>query len=198
LPYGIADRFPDCYEACKEISPFASSIREGRGLRVAVHVRRGDLFVVDSHRMLPNAYYIDVAQKVVRELEARGMDYQIELFTEVPHSALTVLPGHHGIATRIQAPVVVTPEMSRLGDFDVLPNLVRHVNGPAIDCIRKLATADVLVMSRSSLSYLAGILNRRGIVLYRPFWHRAPSSWVTVDRDGEFGQATFGKALEGL
>lgn len=40
MPYGIADRFPDCYEVCKEISPFASSVREGRALRVAVHVRR--------------------------------------------------------------------------------------------------------------------------------------------------------------
>jgi hypothetical protein len=62
-PHGIADRFPDCYEACKGISPFAASVRDGRPLRVAVDVRRGELFVVDSHRMLPNAYYIGAAQK---------------------------------------------------------------------------------------------------------------------------------------
>jgi hypothetical protein len=44
LPYGIADRFPDCYDVCKEISPFAPSAREGGALRVAIHIRRGELF----------------------------------------------------------------------------------------------------------------------------------------------------------
>ena len=52
--------------------------------------------------------------------------------------------------------------------------------------MRSLATADVLVMSRSSFSYVAAILNRDGAVMYHPFWHRAPSSWITVAPDGRF------------
>src|SRR5262249_4509602 len=81
IPYGIADRFPDCYEACKAVSPFAASPRKGRALRVALHVRRGELLVVESHRMLPNAYYVSVAQNVSRTLETLGVDYQLELHT---------------------------------------------------------------------------------------------------------------------
>jgi hypothetical protein len=61
-----------------------------------------------------------------------------------------------------------------------------------------LATADVLVMSRSSFSYLGGILNRNGIVLYHPFWHRAPSSWMTVDPDGRFDEIRFRGAVQAL
>jgi hypothetical protein len=198
MPFGIADRFPDCYEVCKEISPFPASapVREGRALRVAVHVRRGELFVLDSDRMLPNAYYIAVAQRIARVLEARGREYQIELYTEVPSSEFVVHPDHHGISGRLTAPVVIGPEMARLEEFSVLPNLRHRVNGRAIECIRGLATADIVVMSRSSFSYLGAILNRNGIVLYHPFWHRAPSSWLMVGADGQFDETRLGEALD--
>ena len=93
------------------------------------------------------------------------------------------------VACRSRTPVVGGPEMGRLEEFSVLPNLVHHVNGRAIECIRGLATADILVMSRSSFSYLGAILNRNGIVLYHPFWHRSPSSWMTVGPDGQFDEA---------
>jgi hypothetical protein len=200
MPFGIADRFPDCYEVCKEISPFPplAPAREGRTLRVAVHVRRGELFVVDSDRMLPNGYYIAVAQRIARALEAGGCDYQIELYTEVPSCEFVVEPESHGISSRITAPVVLNPEMWRLEEFSALPNLVHRINGRAIECIRGLATADILVMSRSSLSYLGAILNRSGIVLYHPFWHRAPSSWMTVGPDGQFDETQFRQAVTAL
>jgi hypothetical protein len=200
MPFGIADRFPDCFELCKDISPFppSPSLHEGRPLRVAVHVRRGELFVLDSDRMLPNAYYIAVAQRIAGVLATLRCDYQIELYTEVPGSEFVVQPDHHGISGRIRTPAVVGPEMGRLEEFSVLPNLLHCVNGRAIDCIRGLATADILVMSRSSLSYLGAILNRRGIVLYHPFWHPSPSSWMTVGPDGQFDEARLRLELTAL
>jgi hypothetical protein len=195
VPYGIAEAFPDCYSVCKDISPFASPPRQGRPLRVAVHVRRGELLVLDSDRMLPNTYYLGVAREVAASLDALELDYQIELWTEVPRSAFTVQPDHHGMSHRISAPVAVAPEMTGLDDFASVPKLVQRINGRAIDCIRQLATADVLVMSRSSFSYLGGILNRSGVVLYHPFWHHAPSSWITVEPDGTFARRQFESLL---
>lgn len=195
LPHGIADRIPDCYEVCKEISPFASSPREGRAWRVAIHVRRGELFAVDSDRMLANRYYIAVAQNIARVLGPLGIDYRMELHTEIPSREFVVEPDHHGIANRIGGPKLVSPDMCRLDEFGVLPNLACYVNEAAIDCLRRLATADILVMSRSSFSYLAAILNRKGVILYHPFWHAAPSSWVTVGADGHFDPSDFRRAV---
>lgn len=196
LPYGIADCFPDCYEVCKAISPFASSVRKGRALRVAIHVRRGELLVLDSDRMLPNAYYVNVAQNIAQALEALKLDYQMELHTEIPRKEFIVQADHHGISHRISAPAAVSPEMCGLGEFSVLANLVRYVNESAFDCLRKLATADILVMSRSSFSYLAGILNRNGVIMYHPFWHCPLSPWITVDPEGQFDEAKFIKAAK--
>jgi hypothetical protein len=80
----------------------------------------------------------------------------------------------------------------------VLPSLKLFINERAIDCIRKLATADILVMSRSSFSYLGAILNRNGIVLYHPFWHDAPSSWLPVGPGGDFDQLVLTKDVQAL
>jgi hypothetical protein len=197
VPYGIADRFPDCYEACKDISPFAPPVRDGRALRVAIHVRRGELLVVESHRMLPNAYYVSVAQNVALALSALGVDYQIELHTETADDAFMVPVGYPGLLNRIPA-TVISPDMNRLDEFDVLPHLIRCFNEDTIDCLRQLATADVLVMSRSSFSYVAGILNKTGIILCFPFWHSALRSWLTVDPDGQFDRFRFGQAVDVL
>jgi hypothetical protein len=199
MPHGIADRFPDCYEACKEISPFASPDRDGRILRVAVHVRRGEqVLYAHSDRPLPNGYFINVAGHVARALETLKIDYQIELWTELPTGKFTVYPDHHGVAGHVTDPALITPDMYRLDDFDALPNLVRCINGKAVDCLRKLATADILIMSRSSFSYVAAVLNRNGIVMYHPFWHRAPSSWMTVQPDGRFDQSALTQAVGAL
>src|SRR6202035_5628092 len=94
-PHAIADRFPDCYEVCKEISPFASAARDGRPLRVALHVRRGELLILDSDRMLPNAYYISVAERVAQVLEELAIDYRIEASTEVPTQGFVAEPHYH-------------------------------------------------------------------------------------------------------
>jgi hypothetical protein len=85
---------------------------------------------------------------------------------------------------------------SRIDEFNELPNLVLRINGRAIDRIAELATADVLVMSRSSFSYVAGLLNKNCVVLYHPFWHEALSSWQAVASDGQFDQARFAEAVK--
>ena len=192
LPFGITDRFPDGYEICKQISPFKRG-RERR-LRVALHVRRGELLVHYSDRMLPNSYYISVARKVARVLDALNVDYCIELHTEVVEGDFTVAPGQLGASS----PTTITAAMSRLDEFSVLPNLVHCLNERTADCLRKLATADVLVLSRSSFSYVAAILNRGGVVLHHPFWHPPLSSWLVVDPEQRFDEARLRQGVEAV
>jgi hypothetical protein len=202
MPYPIADAFPRCYQVCQDLSPFRVPARDGRVLRVVLHVRRGDLLVwspdqmLTSDRMLPNAYYINVAQGILNVLSSVGLECQVELWTEAPTMDFVVDNDHHGIQRYVSKPVLLTPEMCRLEDFDAIPSLVRHVNDATIDCLRGFATADVLVMSRSSFSYVGAILNTAGIVIYHPFWHTGLPSWIPANSDGRFDYAAFRRALD--
>jgi hypothetical protein len=185
-PHGISDQFPDCYDVCKQVSPFAARERVGRPLRVALHVRRGDLVARATDRVLPNRYFVDVGRGIAGVLDELGLEYEIELWTEVPTKDFVIGLQHHGIHGQLTEPFEARMEMYRLEEFDVLPNLVHRLNGPAIDCLEGFATADILVMSRSSFSYVGAILNRTGVVMYHPFWHSKMSSWIEVDPDGGF------------
>jgi hypothetical protein len=185
-PHGIADQFPDCYDVCKQLSPFSAPERGGRPLRVALHVRRGEQVVLKSARLLPNRYFVGVARRIADALDTLGLEYEIELWTEVPTGDFVVGLYHHGINGRLAEPFAARAEMYGLEEFNALPNLVPRLNGRAIDCLEGLATADVLVMSRSSFSYVGAILNRNGAVMYHPFWHSRMSSWIEVGPEGQF------------
>ena len=58
--------------------------------------------VVESHRMLPNDYFVAVAQRVADALDAVGVDYRMELHTELPTREFAVTPEHVGINGQIE------------------------------------------------------------------------------------------------
>jgi hypothetical protein len=83
------------------------------------------------------------------------------------------------------------PCADRLEEFEQIPNLEKFINRDPIETIRKMATADVLVISRSSFSYLAALLNRNGIIIYHDFWHSMLEDWVRADTSGQFSAREF-------
>jgi hypothetical protein len=56
-------------------------------------------------------------------------------------------------------------------------DVVLHLNEPIESTFYSMVTAQILVMSKSSLSYTAAMLSD-GIVYYLPFWHKPASSWL--------------------
>lgn len=194
LPYGITDVYPDCYEAVKKVSPFSSS--SSPTIRIAVHIRRGELFVVESHRMLPNDYYISVMNRIGSILEQLGLNYEFELYTEVPTKTFTVSTLDH--FPGVEAPVVIDPKLNQLEDFDSVPNLKKFINTEPIDTFSSMASADVLIISHSSFSYLAALLNPKGIIFYHPFWHSPLKNWITTTNSGHFAEHQLIKQLKSL
>ena len=67
------------------------------------------------------------------------------------------------------------------GEFECfkMPNTVLHLNEDVKTTFIGLITSDVLVQSKSSFSYVAGLLSN-GIVYYIPFWHPPLSSWIII------------------
>lgn len=54
-----------------------------------------------------------------------------------------------------------------------------NLNEKLENTICNLVTSDILVMSKSSLSYVSGLLSN-GIVYYLPFWHKKLNTWRTL------------------
>jgi hypothetical protein len=193
-PYKITDAYPEHYEVNKEISPFLLDNSSSK-IRIAVHIRRGELYVVDSHRMLPNQYYISVIHRIREILDSLSINYEFELYTEVPQKAFTVSPQHHGIKNRIPSSIVVDPKFNRIEEFDSIPNLKKFINTDPIETLTSMSSAHILVMSHSSFSYLGAILNRQGIIVYHNFWHKPLKQWLIANDSGHFSENLFMKKL---
>jgi hypothetical protein len=194
FPYAVTDRNPDLYRHIQAVSPFQRTRSEV--FRLAVHVRRGEQILLESQRMLPNSYYVSCALRIAGNLRKLDIPFVCELYTEVPSKPLVVTPQHHGIEERIPGNVLLDPQVNRLEDFDVLPNLARYINGDPIETLRSMATADALVLSRSSYSYVAAILNANCIVVYHPFWHSPLTDWLISDANGIVSDTDLDARLE--
>ena len=111
-------------------------------------------------------------------LERLNIPYACELYTELSPQPFTVTPDHYGIEGRLEAPMVLDPESYHLADFEGLPHLKKFINGDPIETLEKLATADVLVMSRSAFSYLGALFNQTGTAVYCPFEYPPMPGWL--------------------
>ena len=162
--YGYTDTHPECYRVVRTVSPYRNH-RAGGPIRVCVHVRRGDN-VPDRkdrrYRWLPNEYYLRVCGAVVETLQKQDAPFIVRLHTEMPARNYTIHPGIPGLYFRLEQPSIVGPRDSALEDFDVLPNLETVLNVEAREALDDFATADVLILSCSSFSYLGGLLNPHG------------------------------------
>ncbi|MBM3856637.1 MAG: FeoB-associated Cys-rich membrane protein [Verrucomicrobia bacterium] len=177
----FSDRNPTVFECVKPLSPFKK--KSSPIFRVAIHVRWGDLPIGHAERLLPNDYYIKAATKVIELLEKAKIPFVCELHTELPTKPFLVTADHHGMKNRIdryrpEEPVMLTPEQYGISDFDAIPNLQQRINEDPIETLEALATADLLMMSKSSFSYLAALFNQEGSVLYAPFWHPPMADWI--------------------
>jgi hypothetical protein len=161
--------------------PLAWTIRPtlfARPVHVAIHIRRGELFVIYSDRMLPNSYYVKCMRALHTLFTQAGIPYEFHLHTEVITKPTLITPDSHGILNRITDPVLLTPEDSHMEDFNEFVNCKFHINEYPVDTLKALVLSDVLLASRSSFSYVAAILKKKGVVLFHPFWHGLSPDWI--------------------
>lgn len=141
---------------------FARPLAE-RPLRIAVHVRRGD---VSEHSHNPNismrwmdaGYFKGVLHQVIMALD--GIPAEIELFSQGKSDDFTELEKVAAIRFRTDD----APEIS----------------------FRDMAIADILITSKSSFSYKPALLGRGLRIVPGNFWHEYPDDplWVTADDAG--------------
>jgi hypothetical protein len=191
LPYRYTNRHPEVYQALRAVSPYRDYRATGPA-RVCVHLRRGDNSVPgrqDQPRLLPNTYYLRVCGAVVEALRQQGAPFIVRLHTEIPPRPYTLHPDTPGLFFPLDQPATLDPAQYGLEDFESLPNLQMVLNAEAREVLNDFATADVLILSLSSLSYVGGLLNPHGLVVYAPGYHEPLPDWLVAGEHGDLDGA---------
>src|SRR5262245_47161534 len=190
--YGYTDYHPAAFHALRAISPYRRH-RAAGPVRVCIHLRRGDNSVPTrtdtEQRLLPNSYYLRVCDAVLGALRQQGAPFVVRLHTEVPPRRYTLYPDTPGLYFWLYQPATVDPADYTLEEFETLPNLEMVLNVEAREALDDFATADVLILSRSALGYVSGLLNPHGLVVYAPWWHAALPEWLVADEHGNLDAA---------
>jgi hypothetical protein len=154
-----------------ELRAAGSARTASRGkMRVAVHIRRGDVARMKQQgegdwraRFVETEWFVAVLAAVVRGL--KGLPYEIEIFSQGSPRDFT--------------------------DFDIFDSSRLCLDADPAWTFHRMATADILIVSPSSFSFSAGLINP-GIKFARsPWWHEIPheDGWHAlqgnlVDHDG--------------
>jgi hypothetical protein len=130
---------------------------------------------------------VDVISDLIRSKTANPIS-QITILTDAPNTISFYTPPENqrvlweGTPGYSDGIMTIQPmDFSELHALTNLPLLVIRGGNP-LDAIKVMAVSDVLIMSKSSLSYVGALLNTKGIVYCpRSFWHNPLGSWVKYD-----------------
>lgn len=123
---------------------------------IALHIRRGDVSLnKNSGRFTENIYYVEVLKFLYKLFEEFNIKLDIHLYSQGK-----------------------VEDFQELNEFDITFHLNESLDSTFIGLVNK----DILVMSKSSLSYCAALYSKN-IVLYKPFWHNPLSKWHTINED---------------
>lgn len=150
-------------------------------LDVSVHVRRGELLVLDSHRMLSDDFYLSVLVGLIKILKDLGVKYRIRVHSETTSGNLDVLGESPGILNRIPVKKTVNFGADRFAPYLALENVELCLNEAPLAALLNMANADVLVGSKSSLSYVAAFAGRNTLSFFPAFWHALLPHWILCD-----------------
>jgi hypothetical protein len=153
---------------------------------IAIHYRQGvGNFAIYPGQSLSREIELDYFRIQIQESWA-GKDFDnlvVHVFTDAPESKLLYRPpvdqqylweGSPGFVDGVLEIQPLTFTASGLGVRDV----VIHSGGDPVDAIISMSQASLLILGRSSLSYVAGLLNQNGLVVAAPdFWHPPLSHW---------------------
>jgi hypothetical protein len=156
-------------------------------LNIVLHIRRGEVNSRNfSHELSQRYTSTESFSEIVKDLLDLVLhdrkDYVITIFTDAPTKKskasqefvdMNLWESQLGIGNDFEI---------ELESFDDLkkkhPRTVVRNDLDSITSLCMMIEADVLVMSKSSFSFVAGVLNRSGLVVYQDFWHQPLSRWL--------------------
>jgi hypothetical protein len=187
-PFQILNLMPEIYTlAAKDLNP---TISETKSKKIVVHYRRGsntlDVLPGESvPRGLPNEWYLKTLRKYVSIYLELGIKFTVEIYTDMPKTSFTYFPKEFQSDLWAYEPRFKNGSVEVLGEdirstvfAEFGEKIIVHHGGDPLQGLISMSEADVLITSRSSYSYIGGLLNQKGKVIIPPgFWHSKLQSW---------------------
>ena len=195
LPW--SDENPDTYSVAADlIRPRIQMEGEGKIVRVDVHIRRALSPKVGNSghaydRHVSTDWYRGVVREIVSYLSDGNLQYEIRIHTDIPKarwkvpedtSAGTLAMWKHHKLLDDDGYLVDQSEDLEKAFNDLGPITVAREWDP-VDVIKSMATADILVICASSLSYVAGLIRGDKLTVAPIFFHTNPTNWQTISAE---------------
>jgi hypothetical protein len=188
-PYSVTEFEPKIMKSVKNSISFHDnvSLKEGQPY-ISIHYRQGvGGFAVypgqKIARETPLAKFENVIFPILSHVEPKSFRKLVVLTdapTEVTYFHPPVNQQHLWDGTPGYSEGVMTVQPTNFDEltekFGIPVEVIR--GGDPLEAIAVMANAEFLLMSKSSLSYLGGFLNKFGTVYYpKDFWHRPLPEW---------------------
>lgn len=188
-PYRVSEFDPNIFDKTLLFLPNFKSAKN-EGFNIAVHLRWGigGMAIQEGEkisRQMELSYFVDLLHKILNELSAISVN--VTIYTDAPSGDLLFNPPPEQHTLWENSTGFSNGKLSVVGldlerQFALLdsrPKVLR--GGDPLLVIQEMAKSDILIMSRSSLSYVAGILNESQNVYFpKSFWHKPLPKWHIV------------------
>jgi hypothetical protein len=171
-----------CYNYVKQISQNFVLRNTSDRLQVAVHVRRGDLLIRESDRILSDKYFTNLICCVNEIANKRNLTIDITIYTDCPRLPINMRAADHVTwewsHTKNQL-ISITPSMYSWDYLREVSNARISILDD-IESFKSLHYADILIASKSSYSYLPALFIDTKTIM-PIFWHKGLASWLNVE-----------------
>lgn len=164
-------------------------------LNVAVHIRRGDVArgdkIITKKRFKENEYFYKIMLDVEKILLQTKTNYQFHIFSE--GTLKEDFPELHWCNRKLSfAEFREDYTMDEINPTKFQKPIQVHLNGDPKVALHHLVSADIIVMSKSCYSFIAGILNPNSIKIYTKFWFKPVcNDWIVADETGTINLDAF-------
>jgi hypothetical protein len=193
-PYPVLEIDPNFYLlAILQLTNYfqlqTSTKNEDSKLKIVIHhrygvggmaVQKGEL----TPREMPINYFKECISYIVNKHGVENIS-SIHVLTDAPRINLEFTPPDGQADLWENSPKFIDEKLqitgSNLDELFVFKGIPTNITsgGDPLAAIDEMATADYLIMSRSSLSYVGALLNRNGTVIYPAlFWHKPLTTWL--------------------
>ena len=197
--HSISDLHPDFYYSSINFyfNELVASLHEvGNSQEIIIHYRQGPgNFVIypgqTISRQLPINLFLNQLEIISKHTDISK--FTLRVFTDAPYSDYQFTPpttqmrlwentpgfdGYRVTYVGNKLEELIAPYANKLG----LKYIIDRDTDP-FQMILQMARSPILLLSRSSLSYVAGLFNFGCYIYYAPsFWHSKPSNWLHFER----------------